>query len=196
VFLSLSSPLSLICGGAGVGKTTVLHAIFEAAKPLGVQIYMMALSGRAARRMSEATGHPAMTITAFLKAIDNGMIDLDCEPTLAIDESSMVDLATMYRILNRIKPGCKLLMIGDPGQLPPIGFGIVFHCFCETEDIPQVELTEIHRQAAETGIPLVSQAVRNGLTPNLFKYEGKGLGISFVECQKEKIADTVLDIVY
>lgn len=196
VHLALTSPSGMICGGAGVGKTTVLHAIIEAAKPLNAQVHMMALSGRAARRMSEATGHPAMTITAFLKAIDSGMIDLDCEPTLAIDESSMVDLATMYRILRRIKPGCKLLMIGDPGQLPPIGFGVVFHCFFETEFMPRVELTEIHRQAAGTGIPLVSQDVRNGRIPDLSSYAGKGLGVSFIECQKGKIPDTVLDVVY
>jgi exodeoxyribonuclease V alpha subunit len=196
VYLALTSPFSLICGGAGVGKTTVLHAILEAAKSLNAQVYMMALSGRAARRMSEATGHPAMTIASFLKAVDNGMIDLDCEPTLAIDESSMVDLATMYRILRRIKPGCKLLMIGDPGQLPPIGFGVAFHCFCETEDIPQAELTEIHRQAAETGIPLISQDVRGGRVPELVPYAGKSLGVSFIECEKENIADTVLNVVY
>jgi exodeoxyribonuclease V alpha subunit len=196
VHLSLSEPLCLICGGAGVGKTTVLHAIYEAAEPLGAQLYMMALSGRAARRMSEATGYPATTIASFLKAVDENKIDLKCEPTLAIDEASMVDLATMYRILRRMRPGCKLLLIGDPGQLPPISFGVVFHALFETGYVPRIELTEIHRQAAETGIPQASQAVREGKVPDLHEYAGKCPGVSFIDCRKQQISDTVLDVVY
>lgn len=196
VSLALTSPVGTICGGAGVGKTTVLRAILEAAAPLGAQFHMMALSGRAARRMSEATGRPAMTIAAFITGVDAGLIDLHCEPTIAIDEASMLDLPIMYRLLRRLEPGCKLLFIGDHGQLPPIGFGVVFHALVEFEEIPQVELTEIHRQAAHTGIPQVSQRVRNGVVPELKPYSGKGAGVSFVECPKTAIADKVLDIVH
>lgn len=196
VSLALSSQVGFICGGAGVGKTTVLRAITEAAEPLGAQIYMMALTGRAARRMSEATARPAMTIAAFLKRVDAGLIDLECEPTIAIDEASMLDLPTTYRLLRRMEPGCKLLLLGDHGQLPPIGFGIVFHALVENEQIPHVELTEIHRQAAHTGIPQISQAVRIGEVPMLTPYDGKGVGVSFVECPNCDIPDVVLDIVH
>jgi exodeoxyribonuclease V alpha subunit len=109
----------------------------------------------------------------------------------------MVDLSTMYRILRRMRPGCKLLMVGDPGQLPPIGFGLVFHTLCETPSIPRVELTEIHRQAAETGIPQVSRSVRLGQVPELTGYKGRGVGVSFIDCPEGRtISDKVLDVVH
>lgn len=196
VHLALTSPAGIICGGAGVGKTTVLKAITEASQILGAHVHMMALSGRAARRMTEATGSPAMTIASFLTAVDSGTIDLTCEPTIAIDEASMLDLPIMYRLLRRLEPGCRLLLLGDPGQLPPIGFGVVFHAIVDSGIVPHVELTEIHRQAAETGIPQVSQAIRIGKVPDIASYHGKGVGVSFVECPKTSIADTILDIVH
>jgi exodeoxyribonuclease V alpha subunit len=197
VGMALSQPLALIMGGAGVGKTTTLHAIVQASRPLNAEVHLMALSGRAARRMEEATNHPARTIASFLSAVDSEEISLDSEPTLAIDEASMVDLSTMYRILRRMRPGCKLLMVGDPGQLPPIGFGLVFHTLCETPSIPRVELTEIHRQAAETGIPQVSRSVRLGQVPELTGYKGRGVGVSFIDCPEGRtISDKVLDVVH
>ncbi len=196
VTMALTEPVGLICGGAGVGKTTVLRAIVEAADPLGVQVYMMALSGRAARRMTEATGRDAMTIASFITAVDAERIDLSGEPTIAIDEASMLDIPIMYRLLRRLEPGCKLLLLGDPGQLPPIGFGIVFHALVESPAIPQVELTEIHRQAAHTGIPQISRAVRGGGIPELFEYNAEGVGVSFVECPNTQIPDVLMDVVH
>jgi exodeoxyribonuclease V alpha subunit len=174
----------------------VLQAITEASEPLGMQVYMMALSGRAARRMSKVTGREAMTIASFLTAVDAERIDLSGEPTIAIDESSMLDLPIMYRLLRRLEPGCKLLLLGDPGQLPPIGFGIIFHELVKNKGIPQVELTEIHRQAAHTGIPQMSQAVRIGEVPVLMPYHGKDVGVSFIECPWQEIPDVVLDTVH
>ncbi len=196
VRLAFSSPVGIIRGGAGVGKTTVLKALLEASEPLGITVYMMALSGRAARRMTETTNQPALTIASFLKQAAAGLIDLDCEPTIVIDEASMLDLPTMYRLLRCLEPGCKLLLLGDHGQLPPIGFGVVFHALVEYETIPQVELTEIHRHGADTGIPEISKAIRAGTVPELWEYFGKGLGVSFIDCHKAMIQDTVLDIVH
>lgn len=195
VALALRSPVAIVAGGAGVGKTTVLQAILEAAAPLGAQVHMMALSGRAARRMSEAAGRPASTIAGFLQAVDAGRIKLDGEPTLAVDEVSMLDLPTTYRLLRRLEPGCRLLFLGDPGQLPPIGFGVVFHALVESSFVPKVELTQIHRQAAHTGIPQVSLAVREGRVPELREFAGKGFGVSFVDCPAEEVADKALEIV-
>lgn len=196
VGLALTSPVGLICGGAGVGKTTVLRAIMEAAEPLAAHIHMMALSGRAARRMTEATGRPAMTIASFLTSVDAGLIDLTSDPTIAVDEASMLDLPTTYRLLRRLEPGCKLLLLGDPGQLPPIGFGIVYHALVENDRIPKVELTEIHRQAAHTGIPQISRAIRAGIVPELKPYHGKGIGVSFIDAPRQDIPDVVLDVVH
>jgi len=107
-----------------------------------------------------------------------------------------LDLPIMYRLLRRLEPGCKLLLLGDHGQLPPIGFGVVFHAFVQHSAIPQVELTEIHRQAAHTGIPQVSQTVRRGGIPDLQEYCGKSFGVSFIECPKQTAPDKVLDIVH
>ncbi len=129
-------------------------------------------------------------------AVDAERIDLSCEPTIAIDEASMLDLPIMYRLLRRLEPGCKLLLLGDPGQLPPIGFGIVFHSLVENQAIPKVELTKIHRQAAHTGIPQISQAVRGGEVPEMSEYHGQGVGVSFVECPREQIPDVLMDVVH
>lgn len=195
VEMALTSPVGLIGGGAGTGKTTVLKAIIQAAERLGTHVHMMALSGRAARRMTEATGRTAMTIASFLIAIDKGSIDLGGDPIIAVDESSMLDLPTMYRLLSRFEPGCRLLLLGDPGQLPPIGFGIVFHALVEYGGMPKVELTEIVRQAEETGIPQVSRGIREGRVPELHKYAGRGVGVSFVECDPNMMTDIVLEVV-
>jgi exodeoxyribonuclease V alpha subunit len=182
-------------GGAGVGKTTVLSAICELSEALGAHVYQIALSGRAARRMEEATGRPAQTIASWIRAVDEGKVPLDTEPLIAIDESSMLDLPTTYRILRRLQPGCRLLLLGDPGQLPPIGFGIVFHDVVNEPAVPQVELIEIMRQAAEMGIPQVSRDVRVGRVPTLCAYAGEGPGVSFIPCDQDDIVHTLMDVV-
>ena len=195
VHLALTAPLAVISGGAGTGKTTVLSAICSISETLGAQVYQLALSGRAARRIQEATGRPAQTIASWLAAVDAAKIPLDTEPTIAIDESSMLDLPTTYRILRRLQPGCRLLLLGDPGQLPPIGFGLVFHAAVQESAIPQVELTEIMRQAASTGIPQTSREIREGRVPRLDDYQGLGHGVTFIDCHEDAIADTILDVV-
>jgi len=195
VKMALSCPVSILSGGAGVGKTTVLKAICEGAERFGGRIILMAVSGRAARRITEATGREAMTIARFLNRVDRGEISLDGEPTIAIDESSMLDLPTTYRILRRMVPGCRLLFIGDPGQLPPVSFGLVYHILTESALVPQTRLTEIHRQAAETGIPQFSRDIREGKVPQFSEYNGKERGVSFVECGEDGLLDEILKVV-
>lgn len=194
VKMALNEPVSIICGGAGVGKTTVLNAICGATEKLGGHVYMLALSGRAARRMQEATGREAMTIASFIRRIDQGEIALDSEPTVAIDEASMLDLPLMYRLIRRLEPGCRLLLIGDPGQLPPISFGVVFHVLVETKFVPMIELTQIQRQAAATGIPQVSREIRDGMLPLLMEYKGKGLGIQFIDRTRAEIPNELVKV--
>jgi exodeoxyribonuclease V alpha subunit len=168
----------------------------EAAKLFNEDLFMVAFTGRAARRMEETSGYPASTIHSFCNKVDGGQIHLEHgEPTIIIDEASMIDLSTMFSICLRMQPGCKLIMVGDPGQLPPIGFGIVFHAFCNDVKIPKVELTEIHRQAAATGIPHVAQNIRRGILPDLSMYKGYGSGVSFLECPFDDITGTLMDVV-
>lgn len=194
VRMAMTSPLSIITGGAGVGKTTVLKAIHAASERIGRGVYQMALAGRAAKRMTEATGRPATTIMGFLNAVDAEKMELNAEPFLVIDEASMIDLPMMYRIFRRMEPGCKLLLVGDPAQLPPIGFGLVFHVLCKDSKVPRVELKVIHRQAASSGIPQISTEIRNGIIPTLNKYQGSCPGVTFIDCAKSEIVDKILDV--
>lgn len=194
VQLALEAPVGIITGGAGVGKTTVLKAVHELSERLGGHIHQMALAGRAAKRMTEATGRHATTIMSFIQSIDAEKIKLDTEPLIIIDEASMIDLPTMYRILRRFEPGCRLVLVGDPAQLPPIGFGLVFHALCKSDRIPRVELTQVHRQAASTGIPQICASIRKGVVPQLTAYKGCCQGVSFIDCDTYSIANTALDV--
>jgi exodeoxyribonuclease V alpha subunit len=195
VHMALTSALSVICGGAGVGKTTTLKALHDVHERLGGKAYQMALSGRAAMRMAEATERPAKTIAGFLNAVREGKIDLGLDPLIIIDEASMIDLPTMYRLHRCLQPGCRLLLVGDPGQLPPIGFGIAFHALAASGNVPLVELVEVHRQAASTGIPGAAATIRGGEVPALNAYTGKKPGVSFIDAPAEEIAGILVETV-
>jgi exodeoxyribonuclease V alpha subunit len=189
VKMALTRPFSLITGGAGVGKTTVLHVIVEIAERHGLTIIQMALAGRAAKKMAEASGLDAMTIAKFLHQVKLGKINVPRDSLVIIDEASMLDLPTTFRILKHLPDGIQLLFLGDPAQLPPIGFGLVFPCLCSSLLVPQVALTAVHRQTAETGIPTVAADVRVHQLPNLLPYTGKFTGVSFIDCLPEHIPD-------
>lgn len=194
VSMAMAEPLSILTGGAGVGKTTALNAIHKASDLNGDTIIQMALSGRAARRMQEATKEPACTLAKFFIDIDSYKISLEGSPLIIIDEASMLDLPTLYKLFRRFIPGVRLLLVGDDGQLPPIGFGLTFHALVKFNAVPKVELTEIHRQAAETGIPQVSISIRNGIIPKFDEFDGLGLGVSFIEATKEEVLPKVIDV--
>jgi len=195
IHAALTCPFSLLLGGAGVGKTTVLKAIFDLAQEIGVSVHPMALSGRAALRIIEATGRSARTIAGFLQRTETGEIVLDDEPLIVIDEGSMVDLTSLYRILRACPPGCRFLLVGDPGQLPPVSFGVTLHALAEHDGIPKVELVEVMRQAAETGIPAAAIAIRTGLIPKFLPWDAsRPIGVSFVECEREQIVGTIKEI--
>jgi exodeoxyribonuclease V alpha subunit len=196
VCLAMTKQIVCIIGGAGVGKTTVLSAIILAAERLGFGgVYLMALSGRAAKRITESTGRKAFTIVGFLNAVAQEKIDLTRKPLIVVDEASMLDLPYCYRIMRLMFPGYHFVLTGDAAQLPPIGFGLTFHTMCTYPVIPTVELTQIHRQAAITRIPQISVAIRNGIVPELSPYGGKGVGVSFIECATSAIVERVLDVV-
>lgn len=194
VHLGVRCRFSLVLGGAGVGKTTVLNAVAAACEEFGRVTHMAALAGRAAVRISQSTGRPAMTIAAFLKGCEARQIALGPESLVVIDESSMLDLPTLYRLLRVLPDGAKLMLVGDPGQLPPIGFGLTFHVLAETPSVPKVELRRVYRQTGDNGIPLVSRAIRAGATPSLDEFAGTGQGVSFVPAPKNRMADVITDI--
>lgn len=184
--------LSLLLGGAGVGKTATLAAIVAMARDWGRTVHQIALSGRAALRMREATNHPARTIAGWLGRIEREEMKLEGHNLVIVDEASMLDLATLYRIIRALTPSCRLLLVGDPAQLPPIGFGLTLHVLAADSSIPKVELIEVMRQAAESGIPGPARAVREGRLPAFDDFDAsRGTGVSFVACDRAEIVDKV-----
>ena len=191
VLTAVTKQLSVLTGGAGVGKTTVLKVVIDIAHQLHLTVLQMALAGRAAKRMAEATGVPAMTIAKFLHQAKDGKLEVPAHSLVIVDEASMLDLPTTFRILRYLPDGVRLLLVGDPAQLPPIGFGLVFHRLVESASVPKVELTEVHRQAAATGIPGIAADIRAHVVPRLAPYAGQRVGVSFIACPSHCVLDAL-----
>jgi len=194
VWLALTQRFALLLGGAGTGKTTVLKAVEWAVSRCDGTVHFLALAGRAAIRMQEATGHPARTIAGFLGAVERGDLTLGGGDLVVIDEASMVDLALMYSLLRVIPEDARVLLVGDPYQLPPIGMGLVFSVYAEDDRAPKVELTVVHRQAAETGIPAFAQEIRHGRVPALSPFCGAGKGVTFTHCSEADAQGLVIEL--
>ncbi len=192
--LALTQGLAVITGGAGTGKTTVLRMIHSACEQLGVPVTQMALAGRAAHRLREIAGRQACTVAKYLIANDGPRLGLDGESLVALDEASMVDLPTFYRIMASLPTSARLLLIGDPFQLPPIGYGLIFHQLCQSAAIPRIELRKVHRQADVTGIPQVAYAIRHGIVPELQTFDGPGKGVSFLDADVPSALDAVISV--
>ena len=189
VSMGVTKPLSVISGGAGVGKTTVLRALCFVLKQFAASVRLMALSGRAASNLREATGEAATTIEAFLQASKT-----DRSPSLVvIDESSMLDVPLMYRIVKALPARVRILLVGDPHQLPPIGFGLIFQRLCGAAATPKTELTQVFRQSDATGIPGVALSIRTGELPALRQFEGQHDGVAFVRSSRADLLSAVMD---
>jgi exodeoxyribonuclease V alpha subunit len=186
VVMPFQHGFSVLTGGAGVGKTTVLRVIMHLAQQLGMPVIQMALAGRAAKRMEEATKHPAMTIAKFLLH-EGGTLVVKPNTLIIIDEASMLDLPTLYRVLRHLPDDTRMLLVGDAAQLPPIGFGLVFHRLIDNQNVPQTHLVKAHRQAASTGIPAAASAVRQHQLPSFIPFTGAHPGVSFIECKSERV---------
>lgn len=164
VYESLNNNLCLINGGAGVGKTTVLDCVYSVFDECGIVPVQVALAAKAAKRMIEATGRKASTIARFIWR--NEKLNVQPEKiALVIDESSMVDLFSMYQLVKALPKGARIVMVGDSGQLSPVGYGLVFHELLKINKIPQVTLTEVKRQASSSSIPLISALIAKGKKP-------------------------------
>ncbi|MCA2431205.1 AAA family ATPase [Rhizobium leguminosarum] len=186
--------VSLLLGGPGVGKTTALKAIHHVAEKMQIVVHQAALSGRASQRMREATSRAANTIAALLVRVDKGEIELGDGVLLILDECSMIDLGTLYRLVSHFKPGVRILFVGDPGQLPPIGFGLTFHILVDAPQVPKTELTMVMRQTAESGIPQVCAAIRVGRPPKLLAGLANREGVAFLNTKTDEVFDQVMDV--
>lgn len=188
VATSFSKRFSIITGGAGVGKTTVLKALYKALDTTGRPRFQMALSGRATARMIEATGEEARTIAGFLKKVADK--EMGPAPIIVIDEASMLDLVTFYRLIQKLPPECQVILVGDPYQLPPIGAGLILHVLCGMAGVPTTELIEVKRQAKDSAIPLASRKIRDGQCPAFSSDECDD--VVFLPCSDDQIIPTVI----
>ena len=177
VRLALVTKLLVITGGPGVGKTTIVNSILRILAAKGVRLLLCAPTGRAAKRMSEATGMEARTIHrllevdpksgGFRRGADN---PLDCD-LLVVDETSMVDVILMQALLAAVPDRAALLLVGDVDQLPSVGPGQVLADIINSAVVPMVRLTEVFRQAAESRIIVNAHRINRGLMPELQKPE-------------------------
>lgn len=181
----LDNAIACITGGAGTGKTTVLRTALRAFNELGYAIHAIALSGRAAMRLHESIGFTTMTIARFLRnpSLESHNHDKNL---LIIDEASMVDLPTMYRIVTHIHPSVRIVLTGDPDQLPPIGCGKVLADIVQSNRIANTMLDIVKRQEGSTGIPEYSKLINQGRLPPQLSTSS----IYFHETDKHKITDT------
>ena len=176
--LALTSKVLVITGGPGVGKTTIVNAILRILSAKGVSLLLCAPTGRAAKRMTEATGFEAKTIHRLLE-IDPKTGDfkrgddhpLGCD-LLVIDETSMVDVMLMQALVRAVPDHAALLIVGDIDQLPSVGPGQVLADIIGSGVVPVVRLTEIFRQAAESRIITSAHRINRGTLPDLSKPEG------------------------
>ena len=166
--LALTSKVLVITGGPGVGKTTIVNAILRILSAKGVSLLLCAPTGRAAKRMTEATGFEAKTIHRLLE-IDPKTGDfkrgddnpLDCD-LLVVDETSMVDVMLMQALVRAVPDHAALLIVGDIDQLPSVGPGQVLADIIGSGAVPVVRLTEIFRQAAESRIITSAHRINRG----------------------------------
>lgn len=183
-----ANPIAVITGGAGTGKTTVLRAFFGLCGAAGWPVYAMALSGRAARRIGEATSHPATTIAGFLTRFDAA--EAPERAVIVIDEASMLELPAAYRLIRHLPEGYRFLLVGDPHQLPPVGPGLLLHELAPQAGIPRVELQQVKRYGGR--IAEAAHAIKQGQWLDL--PEDPQGDIAFLPCALGDINDTVLSL--
>ncbi len=173
----LKSGVMILTGGPGTGKTTVIKAIISIFKSLGMDIALAAPTGRAAKRMSEATVYEAKTIHRLLcmeftgdgetgRFLKDEHDRLD-EDVFIIDESSMIDVLLMEAFLKAVKPGARVIFIGDADQLPPVGAGNVFSDLIKSGEFDTVKLKTIFRQESGSMIIPNAHAINNGQMPDI-----------------------------
>lgn len=192
----------IVTGGPGTGKTTILRGLLEVLEQLGEKTLLAAPTGRAAKRLSEVTERPASTIHRLLETqIDpetGTMIFQKDEDdplkadAVVVDESSMVDVLLMASLLRAVPEKARLILVGDPDQLPPVGPGCPFSDLIRSGIVPTVRLTEIFRQARESLIVMNAHRVNRGELPDL---TAKNKDFFFLRRRSEDaVTQTVADL--
>lgn len=182
--MALTNRISILTGFGGTGKTTVLKAIVDIASKYRT-VYVLALSGKAKERAKEATGRETYTIHSFLTQANSEKSEITTEgdPLIVVDEASMVDIALMLKLLKLFgKKEYSLLMVGDTGQLSPVGFGIFWHTLARSTSVPSTHLTKAHRTVEDSALQRTAMQVRSGYLDDLPIWSGQSDGVYLVPC--------------
>ena len=196
---AVSSKVMILTGGPGTGKTTTTLGIIEALKSLDNKILLAAPTGRAAKRMTEATGMEAKTIHRLLEFSPEKGYQRNKENTLdgdvlIVDESSMIDIVLMYSLLKAIPLHMKLILVGDIDQLPSVGAGNVLRDIIDSQRFPVIRLIRIFRQAQSSQIIMNAHRINHGQYPNLRNQ--LGTDFFFIECEEpEQAASQIVGLV-
>ena len=177
IYAALSHGVMVLTGGPGTGKTTVVHALLHIFRSMDLSVALCAPTGRAAKRLSESTSTEAKTIHRLLEMeFEEGggrghfrrcEQDLLEESVIIVDEASMVDNGLMCALCKAVKPGARLILIGDADQLPSVGAGRIMGDLIDCGRFATVRLTEIFRQARESLIVTNAHAINEGTYPDL-----------------------------
>src|SRR5690606_28014596 len=175
IITAMQNPITIITGGPGTGKTTLIDGLLELyakyykiklkTKEASSEIALMAPTGRASKRMKELLDFPARTIHSHLGFDFEKSFNSKSEPLvqnlIIIDEASMIDIFLMKRLLNSILDGTRVVIVGDEDQLPSVGPGYVLGDLIASNILPVIRLNEIHRQAKDSHIVKLAQAINN-----------------------------------
>jgi len=203
---SMEKKFLIITGGPGTGKTTIIKAVIELYRIINKLSYekmqekvaLLAPTGRAAKRMSEATLYPACTIHRFLKwqkETDRFQINEYNKSNiefLIIDEASMIDTYLMNHLLKGISANCKILLVGDDHQLPSVGPGQVLHDLIESKKLEVVELKELYRQGKDSNIITLAYDIRKKeINKDVFNKEKD---LTFIECNPKELINKIKEV--
>ena len=196
---AITSKVMVLTGGPGTGKTTTTKAIIAALQSAGMRILLAAPTGRAAKRMSEATGMEAKTIHRLLeynpqdgyKRNDENPLEGDA---VIVDECSMIDIILMNNLTKALPTTMRLVLVGDIDQLPSVGAGNVLRDIIDSGVIPVVRLTRIFRQAQSSRIVMSAHAINRGCFPDISN--GQHTDFFFMKQEEpEKVAETIVSLV-